>query len=214
LFSDISNATLDEVVDAINLQALYVKAYKHKVGSNYYLGIQGGGPHGTQFPNKIEIVGGTALVEVGFTLNQTNQNYGSGKVAYHRHHIVLEATISIDIISESENVRTELTDLVHNFFGYVMSDRNWSFYGRSIYDQEVVGETYQIIIKDNEISVSGESEMPRQGDTKDKLYINRINIPCTAILYSDRLATNIDGTTTIPQLSVNIISDATIPEPN
>lgn len=198
LFTDIGAATLDEVIAVINAQALYVTAYKSVSAGVEKLALKAGGPKGTHFPNKITITGGTALTALGFTVNATDQNYGSGKKAYHRHHMSTELTVSLEVVAESENVRTELTDLLSTFLAYVLEDKKYQFYGRSSFDKAVQDEYYQIIIKDNDISLSGEMEVPRLGDNRDKLYINRISVPCVVIQYSDREAVNKDGTTATP----------------
>lgn len=214
MFANIAAATLDEVIAAINFQALYVKAVKEKVGTDVRLAIQGGGPNGTQFPNKITITGGTALAALGLTIAQTDQNYGAGKKAYHRHHMVSDLTVGIEVVTESENVRTDITDLLYDFVTYVLADRMFTFYGRSSFDNTVGDETYQIIIRDNEITLSGELETPRLNDNRDKLYINRINIPVTAIQFSDRVATNFNGTITTPLVQPTLVVTDDLPEPN
>lgn len=214
MFPDIANATLDQVISVINFQALYVTAYKEKNGPSTKLAIRAGGPNGTQFPNKITITGGTALAALGFTVAQTDQNYGVGKKAYNRHHIVSDLVLGIEVVTESENVRTEITDLLYDFVTYALSDRMYTFYGRSSYDSGVGDETYQIIIRDNEITLSGEQETPRLNDNRDKLYINRLNIPVTAIQFSDRTATNLDGTITTPLVQATVVTSDDLPEPN
>lgn len=214
LFQNITAATLDEVVAAINFQALYVQAYKEQVGAALHLGIRGGGPHATQFPNKITITGGTALAALGLAVAQTDQNYGAGKRAAYRHHICADITVAIEVVAESENVRTEITDLLYDFWAYVLADRKYTLYGRSTYDNTVQDETYQIIIRDNEIALSGEQETPRLSDQRDKLYINRLNIPVTALMFSDRTATNFNGSTTTPLIQLITEAKDDLPEPN
>ncbi len=211
---DISAVTIDEIISIINFQALYVTAYKENVGGQIRLAIKAGGSCGTQFPNKITVVDGTAMTLLGFTQAQTDQNYGVGKKAAFRHYTCSDLTVAIEIVAESENVRTELTDLAMSFLTYTLSDRKYTFYGRSTFDSTVQDETYQIILRDNEISLSGEQETPRLGDVRDKIYINRITIPVTAMQYSDRTATNADGTTTTPlvQLVTTLRND--LPDPN
>ncbi len=214
LFVDISEATLDEVVSAINFQALYVHAYKERVSGVDYLAIRAGGSHGTQFPNKITITGGTALPILGLTASQTDQNYGTGKRAMFRHHIAADITVAIEVVAESENVRTEITDLLYDFWAYALADRKYTLYGRSTFDNTIEDETYQIIIRDNEIALSGEQETPREGDQKDTVYINRLTIPVTAFQFSDRTATNADGTITTPLVQIVTEARDDLPEPN
>lgn len=178
------------------------------------LAIRAGGQKGTLFPNVINITGGTALAPLGLVVSQTDQNFGAGKLAYERHHVAADLTVNIEVMAESENVRTDLTDLVYDFFTYVMADRKFQFYGRSIFDDTILDETYQIILKDNEFSFGGDTEVPRPSDNKDKIYVSRLSIPVTAILYSDRIITNSDGTSADPVVQIQLINNFDFPEPN
>lgn len=213
-FDNIAEATLDEVIDAINFQALYVTAQKFVIGGSPVLTLRAGGIEGKQFPNMITIKGGTALTELGFTLNQTDKNYGTGKVAYSRHCISSTMTVGLEVVTESDNVRSELSDLIFDFFTFVMADRQFQFYGRSVFSEDILDETYQIIIKDSEISLAGEQETPRPGDSKDKIYVNRINVPVIAIQYTDRVIVDRSGQPVNPAISIVSIADETLPEMN
>jgi len=206
MFVDIANATAKEVADAINLQALYVTA--SAVGGKVLL--RAGGPRGNNYPNHIEITGGTSLAALGFVLSDINKNYGPGNTrVMARKYIAATLTVGLEVVAESENVRTDIADLLFDFLTFVMEDRSFTFYGRSTFDSSVADETYQIILKNNEISLSGEQEAPRTGDQKDKIYINRVNVPIIAIQYSDRVIyNNPPASTTILQ------ADFDIPEPN
>lgn len=214
MFANIASATLDEVISAINFQALYVLAEKVTIGGVQRLGLRAGGPNGKQFPNCVTILSGPAAIPLGFTVNQTNKNYGAGRQAYNRHCISANLTIGLEVVTESENVRTELSDLLFDFFSFVMADRQYQFFGRSVFGDDTVDESYQIIIKDGDISLSGEQEVPRPGDPKDKIYVNRINIPVTAIQYTDRIIVNSSGTVATPVTSITMLESQDLPEPN
>lgn len=214
MFADMSSVALNEVVKAINFQSLYCTAYVAKNGSGEScLGIQAGGTKGRQFPNKITIVGGTAVEALGFTVGQSSQNYGPGARAYTRHSISANMTVGIEVVAESENIRTELSDLLFDFLTFVMADRKFQFYGRSTFDSSIKDERYQIIIKDGEVSISGEQELPRPSDPKDKIYVNRINVPVTAIQYTDR-AIVYNNVPFEPQTGVKLNLDYDLPDPN
>lgn len=214
MFVDITNATLQEIINAINTQALYVSAFTYENGGNIYLGLSAGGTHGLNFPNKITVVSGTLLPAVGLTAAQTSQNYGAGKVAYERHAISAELTVALEVMAESENVRTDVTDLLYDFLAYVMADKKFQLYGRSVFDSSVTNETYQIILKDADIYLAGEQEIPRSNDQRDKIYINRMSIPVVIIQYSDRVITNNDNSILIPQISHDVTRIDDLPMPN
>jgi hypothetical protein len=211
MFSSMSSATAAEVARAINAQALYAEAM---VSNNGAIQLAAGGLRGREFPNKITIVGGSAVSKLGFTIGQSDKNYGPGKKAYTRHHLAAELTAQIEVFAESDNVRTELSDLLYDFLSYVMADRKFQFYGRSIYDSNIQDETYQIILRDDQVSISGDQEMARPNDPKDKIYIARFSIPVIAIQYSDRVVVNQDGSVYTPQIAPDLIADDTLPEPN
>lgn len=197
MFADITVATPAEVVAAINAQAEFATAY---IGSNGGVAIRAGRMYeALHFPNEITVQSGTAVTPLGFSVAQTSSNTGGSNVMYSRYHMAADLTISVEILAESENIRTEISDLLYDFMSYVMADRKWQFYGRSIFDSSVLDEYYQIIIRDGEMTFSGESDMARPNDQKDKIYVNRITIPVTSILYSDRILVDRNGSPLVPQ---------------
>jgi len=215
MFKNISSATLDEVVSVINFQALYCTAFKFKnQEGTYSLGLRAGGPNGKEFPNRIKIIGGTSLSALGLTIGQEDQNYGPGKKVLTRHVISANMTVGIEVVTESENVRTELSDLLFDFLTFVMADRQFQFFGRSTFDPNVQDETYQIIIRDNEVSISGEQELPRPSDPKDKIYVNRINVPVTVMQYTDRYIVTPAGEPAYPISGITLVTNEDLPDPN
>lgn len=214
MFADITNVSVDEMVKVINFQALYVYAEKLTMGNNTVLSLRAGGPNGKEFPNQITVTGGTAVTALGFTANQTSKNFGPGTQAYTRHMISADFSVSMEVVAESENIRTELSDLLFDFFSFVVSDRQSQFLGRSMFDPTIPDESYQIIIKDSGISISGEQEMPRPGDPRDKIYVNRINVPITAIQYTDRIVVSSNGQTITPLPKIPLVSNDDLPTPN
>ena len=214
MFADITNATIAEVVSVINFQALYAIAYIDGDGGTKKLAIKTGN-RGVEFPNSITVVGGTAATALGFTVGQTDVNYGSGKTAMVRHNLAATLTVGLQIITESEDVRTEVTDLLYDFTTFILSDRQFTLYGRSIFDSSIIDETYQIIIKDAEVSISGEQETPRPNDPKSKYYVNRIDIPVIAIQYTDRVIVDNYGSPIAPAAVLTLVDGTGIlPDPN
>lgn len=193
-FIDISQATAQEVVDEINFQALYVRA---SVAQNGVINIAFGGPaDGGNVTGDIEIGddegdAGTAAAILGFVPGQKSEY--SATVPSNRYHQATSLDIAMEVVSEDENVRTELCDLVWAFFTFYMDERDYMFLGRSIFDPSIPNETYQVIIKPDP-SMAGENEVPRPGgDEVDKLYVNRINISVTTLWYTDRAVVSSSG---------------------
>ena len=140
-------------------------------------------------------------------------NYGQNNIACNRENLAEDFTVSLQVVTESDNVRTELSDLLFDFFTFIMADRQFQFYGRSTFDQDILDETYQIIIKDTDVVLAGEQEIPRPNDQKNKVYINAIQVPVTAIMYTDRILVNKSGQI-VPQISPNMVFNGSLPVPN
>ena len=197
-FVDITQATAQEIVDEINFQALYAKAF---VNDDHKIELAYGGPVTAPLPNgitgdietgDIDDNVGTAAAALGFTLGQSAEY--TSTTPFNRYHQAMSLDIAIEVVSEDENIRTELTDLVWSFFTFYMDERDYMFLGRTIFDPSIPNETYQVIIKPDP-SMAGESEVPRPGgDEKDKLYVNRINVPVTTLWYTDRAVVTASGT--------------------
>jgi hypothetical protein len=206
-FSNIAQATSQEIIDEINFQSLYAKG----VDDSGQVVLQYGGPLSLNVTGDIEIIGGTALSALGFTVGQ--KALYADSIPFHRFHQATSVDIAIEVASEDYNIRTELTDLVWSFFTFYMDTRDYMFLGRSIFDNSIPKEFYQIIIKVDP-SISGEQEVPRPGDEKDKVFVNRINISVTTIQYTDR-AVLIPGTSDPFYLDADGITfDDTIPRKN
>jgi len=204
-FANIAQATAQEVIEEVNFQALYAagSAPTGKVELSY------GGPGTSSIKGDIEIVGGTALTALGFTVGQKAQYKDS--IPYNRYIQSTSIDVAIEVVSEDANIRTELADLIWNFFTYQMNDRGYMFLGRSIFDPAIKNETYQIILKPDP-SMTGEQEVPRPGDEFDKLYVNRINVSMTTMQFIDKAVLKL-GTTT-PMYLGTLEEDHNIPQKN
>jgi hypothetical protein len=120
IFSDWSNVTMDELVEAINKsQALYYTLSKTSTG---YLRISTGGPCAISSPNYIEITGGDTILlnRLGFTLGASDTYLNTSNPPKNRYSLAADMTINIDVVADSINTRTELSDLVLNYFTFYM----------------------------------------------------------------------------------------------
>jgi len=211
-FVDITLATAQEVVNEIVFQSLFATAL---VNSSDGVDLIYGGPLSGGSLGDI-IIGdgngdaGTAAAVLGFTDGQSALFIDT--IAKNRYLQSSSVDIAIEVVAEDYNVRTELVDLVWTFFTFYMDERDYMFFGRSIFNASIPDETYQIIIKPD-LSISGESEVPRPGDEVDKLFVNRINIPVTTIQYTDRAVVTSGGAPLYRDASTVSIED-TIPKPN
>lgn len=193
LFQDMNAATMDEVLAAASVQLLYVSTqvtrYSTPVG---VLRVNAYGPlTRAPHPNTIEVLGPpystqNALDQLGFVAGMKDST--QDRNPSNRYQLSTNLTVGIDIGAESENERRELTDLLMYFFSLEMDKRDFTFVGRSVFDDEFPNEWFQIILKDQH-SLAGEAEIPRQGgsgEQRDLIYVNRIQIPVTIIDYVDR----------------------------
>lgn len=193
MFSDLSHATVDEVIAAAAVQLLYITAKKTLFGEPIgALRFDALGPLSPRVhPNQIEVLAPpystqNALDELGFMPGVVDST--ETKNPSNRYQTALNLSVGIDIGTESENERRELTDLILHFFSVEMDKRDFTFYGRSVFDDEFPDEWFQIVLKDQH-NLSGEAEIPRQGgsgEQRDMIYINRIQVPITVIDYVDR----------------------------
>ena len=197
LFSNIAAATLDEVIAAIAVQSLYITpkktVYVSPVG---VLRVDAIGPLAGAYPNEITVLGApysttNALTQLGFVANATDLS--TARPPSNRYQQAANLTVGFDLGAESENERTELSDLMNNWLSLVMDERDYTMYGRTVFEDDFRlddggSENYQIIMLDRH-SISGDSEIPKQagsGEAKDLINVNRITVPITIIDYVDR----------------------------
>jgi hypothetical protein len=112
----------------------------------------------------------------------------------------MSMTVSLVVGTEGDTVRTELTDLLYEFFTMVLDDRQYTLWGRSL-NSDIPDEDYQIVIIDKDVALAGEQEVPRPDDPKRKIYINRLNIPILMMQYTDRTV----------QMGVSALEDSGLP---
>jgi hypothetical protein len=123
---------------------------------------------------------------VGFRDDSSNP----ARPVMNRYHAAWDLQVHIEVITEDPNTRRELLDLV--FFSFWLEERHFTLYGRSIFDEDVVdgngnphSENYQISVH-SEIRSSGDTDMPRPDDNKDRIYVSRIEVPVSTLMYIDR----------------------------
>lgn len=186
LFPDMANATIDDVVHAINAQALYYTAVATSDGR---LRLKTGGQAAKAVPNYIEITGGTpeCLNTLGLTVGQSDSHLNPARPRMNRYGIAGDMTINLDVVTDSLNTRAELSDLLFNFFTFYKEKRFFQMLGRSYQDDELDPPEWYHIILLNQFAWSGELNTPRQGgDQRDYLYANRASVPITIVDYIDR----------------------------
>lgn len=105
----------------------------------------------------------------------------------HRYVIAADLNVQIDVITEDENTRGELVDLIFSFFSFFLEQKYFTFLGRSGFsEQETMNEYYQIVINPP-IRNASEAEFPRPtGDGSGKVYVNSFALEVTVTMYIDR----------------------------
>lgn len=133
----------------------------------------------------------------------------------HRYVTGADLSVQIDIITEDENTRGELVDLVFSFFAFFLEQKYFTFLGRSGFaGQTAPNEHYQIVINPP-LRNATETEFPRPaGDGSGKVYVNSFSIDVTTTMYLDR-EVYWPGTDT-PAVAVEsaLVEDDTLPPGN
>src|SRR5690606_34408997 len=112
------------------------------VTSNNNIKISYGGPETSNSQGNIEITGGTAIAVLGFSIGQKALYKDS--IAYNRYNQASNINIAIEVVAEDHDVRTEITDLVWSFFTFYLDEKDFTFYGRSVFEDNISNETYQV----------------------------------------------------------------------
>jgi len=107
------------------------------------------------------------------------------RVPKNRYELTWALSVEIQVLSEDENERTDLTDLVLSFLTTYLKDRYFTLMGRSIFDESVPDEFYNIIIKPG-VREGPEQELPRPDDQRDKVYTAMFSVDVQTTMYIDR----------------------------
>lgn len=191
IFEDWSNVTMDELVSQVNKsQALY---YQFEKTSEGYLRISTGGPCAVSTPNYIEITDGdNKLLELlGFSLGDSDTYLNTDNPPKNRYGLAADMSINIDVISDDINTRTELADLVYNYFTFYMEKRRFQLLGRSYFDRDQDPVEWYHISFNNQFSWASEMTIPREGGEQyEKIYAVRGSVPIFIEDFVDRALVN------------------------
>lgn len=191
IFADWSNVTMDELIDRINkTQALY---YKFEKTSDGYLRISTGGPCAVATPNYIEITDGDTVLlnRLGFSLGDSDTYLNTDNPPKNRYGLAGDMTVNIDVVSDDINTRTELADLVNNYFTFYMEKRRFQLYGRSYFNRDQTPFEWYHISFNNQFSWSSEVTLPRQGGEQyERIYAVRGSVPIFIEDFVDRPLVN------------------------
>lgn len=105
-----------------------------------------------------------------------------------------DLSVQVNVLSQDENVRQELTDLVAAFFGFFLEEKLFTFMGRSGFPghSSVTEEHYQIVIQPP-VRAASETEIPRPIDGVDKVYVNSFAVDVHVSMYLDREVLDANG---------------------
>ena len=128
-----------------------------------------------------------------------------------------DMNIIIDVSSVDTNERSEITDILYTFFTHYAEEQQFTFLGSAVTDEDTGAQNlYQLIIK-AQAQIGGESELARpEGESFDKVYMNRVTVPILFIDYVDREAFDISAcfnNTLDPADDVQKAHIDTLPEP-
>lgn len=177
-------ATAADIARVINGQALY--AHARAVAGAVH--IETGGPLSAGTPNAIEILGTSdtsILTVLGFVGGQADDSDNPLRPPMNRYCHSADASVSVDVYAEDPNTRRELADLVYSFFTFWLERKYFEFLGRSVFDETIVDEHYQITLGSN-VRAGPPQSTQRPEDSKDLVHIQRIDVPCVVMMYLDR----------------------------
>jgi hypothetical protein len=102
--------------------------------------------------------------------------------------------MNIDVVTDSLNTRTELSDLVYNYFAFYMEKRRFQLFGRSYFDRELTPEEWYHVSFNNQFSWSAEySTSQKGGEQYEQIYAVRGSVPIFIEDFVDRKFVNDDG---------------------
>jgi len=187
MFEDPTSVTAEELARRINMiQALYYTCAETHDGK---LRISTGGPCAVAVPNSIEVVDGSyqLLLRLGFSVGDSDTYLNTDNPPKNRYGIAGDLSINVDVVSDDLNTRTELADLVYNYFTFYMEKRRFQLLGRSYFDRSVSPEEWFHICFKNQFSWSSEIAKPRQGGEQySQIYAIRGTIPIFIEDFIDR----------------------------
>lgn len=193
-FASPAAATVEDVVRVINEQALYIQA---SVTPEATIRLEAGGRGGGIRDTAIEILGtsdAVLLERLGFSAGQSDNFLNTARRPRNRYHMAGDVTVNVDVISVDPNTRQELADLIYSWATFWIERDNFEIQGRTWDDEDVNApeEWFHVVFK-QEVSMGANSEVPRPGDGKDKLHIQRVTVPVTTFLYLDREVIDAQG---------------------
>lgn len=177
--------TMASILHQLRAQALYVSPSDDGAG---HLVLETGGVFGRMTPNAIEITSGTALDKLGFVVGQADDHTNVLRPPMNRYAYAWDLSVRVEILTAEETTRGELADLVMGWLSFYLGDKKYTFVGQSVQDPVAGGhlQHWVVTVKPSEIRSSGESEVPRGDDGKDRIYVNAFDAGVTTTMYIDR----------------------------
>lgn len=137
-------------------------------------------------------------------------------VPMHRYGMSWDLGVQINILTDDENTRGEMTDLVMAFLGFFLEEKYFTFMGRSGFSGQssTLREYYQIVFQPP-VRSSAEDEIPRPADGIDKVYMNAFAVNVTTTMMIDREVVRPGGVTGwLVNPETDLIQDTTMPTPD
>jgi len=187
MFADPTSVTAEELSARINMiQALYYTCAETHDGK---FRISTGGPCAVAVPNTIEVTAGSSeiLLRLGFVVGDSDTYLNTDNPPKNRYGIAGDLSINVDVVSDDLNTRTELADLVSNYFTFYMEKRRFQLLGRSYFDRSLSPEEWFHICFKNQFSWSSEIVKPRQGGEQySQIFAIRGTVPIFIEDFIDR----------------------------
>jgi len=177
--------------------------------------IEAGGIAAKPDTNYIEVTDGSAAVlsQLGFAVGDSSSFADTENPPRNRYGVAADMTINVDVVSDDINTRTELQDLVFDFFAFYLEKRRFQLFGQSYFERGLDPEQWFHVSINNQFSWSSEVTTPRTGSANyDQIYAVRGSIPIFIEDFLDRRLTGtfLDGDDV--SLDGNMNPDGLVPD--
>ena len=163
MFTDIDVVTIQELHDLFLQLLPFVSAYD---GGSGVIALS------DVYNRPIIVVDGTAVSKLGLTVGQGTASKRSQSLG-----ISERMSLSIDVVTQDRNQRTELADVLSTLFGFYLFDHDL---GQWVYPKNS-------IIFRGEMTRRGESEVALENAPISKLYLDSIDVPLIAFASVERM---------------------------
>lgn len=114
-----------------------------------------------------------------------DDSFNPARPPANRYGYMFDVGVQIQVLTDDDQTRDQVSDLVSSFLAFFAEQQLFTFLGRSMFDETILGENYQIVIV-SDLSTASEDEIPVGGSQYDKFYADIFSFTCHVSQYIDR----------------------------